>query len=106
MVSGERYFSKYNPTGDPMAIPINSLNTKFQSILFHIYGIIKILIKTSNINMIGTISIAGIINEKPEIHVAEKPKPLNPLIIDAINTINKTNKNSDWLKFKKSKIVM
>jgi hypothetical protein len=50
--------------------------------------------------MIGTISIAGIIKENPEIHVAEKPKPLNPLIIDAINTINKTNKNSDWLKFK------
>jgi len=56
--------------------------------------------KTSNINIIGTISIAGIIKEKPEIHVAEKPKPLKPLIIDAINTINKTNTNSDWLKFK------
>ena len=100
MVSGERYFSKNNPTGDPIAIPINSLNTKFQSILFHTYGIIKMLMKTSNINMIGTISIAGIIKAKPEIHVAEKPKPLNPLMIDAINTINKTNKNSDWLKFK------
>ena len=25
VVSGERYLSKYNPTGDPMAIPINSL---------------------------------------------------------------------------------
>jgi hypothetical protein len=50
--------------------------------------------------MIGTISIAGIIKAKPEIHVAEKPKPLNPLIIDAINTISRTNKNSDWLKFK------
>jgi hypothetical protein len=50
--------------------------------------------------MIGTISIAGIIKAKPEIHVAEKPNPLNPLIIDAINTINTTNKNSDWLKFK------
>jgi|TARA_B110001450_G_scaffold56355_1_gene52949 hypothetical protein len=37
----------------------------------------------------GTISIAGSINEKPEIHVAEKPKPLKPLIIDAINTIKK-----------------
>ena len=100
VVSGERYFNKYNPTGDPTAIPINNFNTKFQSILFQIYGIIKILIKTSNINMIGTISIAGIIKAKPEIHVAEKPKPLNPLIIDAINTINKTNKNSNWLKFK------
>ena len=83
-----------------MAIPINNLNTKFQSILFQTYGIIKILIKTSNISIIGTISIAGIIKEKPEIHVAEKPKPLNPLIMDAINTINKNNKNSDWLKFK------
>jgi hypothetical protein len=38
--------------------------------------------------MIGTISIAGIIKAKPEIHVAEKPKPLNPLIIEATNTIN------------------
>ena len=100
MVSGERYLSKYNPTGDPIAIPINSLNTKFQSILFHTYGIIKILMKTSNINMIGTISIAGNIKAKPEIHVAEKPNPLNPLIIDAINTINKSNKKSDGLKFK------
>ena len=100
VVSGERYFNKYNPTGDPIAIPINNFNTKFQSILFQTYGNIKILIKTSNIKMIGTISIAGIIKAKPETHVAEKPKPLNPLIIDAINTINKTNKNSDWLKFK------
>ena len=100
MVCGERYFNKYNPTGDPTAIPINNLNTKFQSILFQTYGTIKILIKTSNISMIGTISIAGIIKEKPEIHVAEKPKPLKPLIIDAINTINKNSKNSDWLKFR------
>tara|TARA_B100001113_G_scaffold150074_1_gene123126 strand:+ start:397 stop:831 length:435 start_codon:yes stop_codon:yes gene_type:complete len=95
VVSGERYFNKYNPIGEPRAIPINSLNTKFQSILFHIYGIIKTLIKTSKINIIGTISIAGSIKEKPEIHVAENPKPLNPLIIDAINTINKIIKNSD-----------
>ncbi len=100
MVSGDRYFNRYNPAGDPIAIPINNLSTKFQSILFQIYGIINILMKTSNINIIGTISIAGIIKEKPEIHVAEKPKPLKPLIIDAINTINKTNTNSDWLKFK------
>jgi len=40
--------------------------------------------------MIGTISIAGSIKEKPEMHVAEKPKPLKPLIIDAINTIKTT----------------
>jgi hypothetical protein len=93
VVSGERYFNKYNPTGDPIPIPIKSLNTKFQSILFQIYGIIKILIKTSSINMIGTISIAGSIKEKPEIHVAENPKPLNPLIIDAIKTTNKIIKN-------------
>ena len=93
MVSGERYFNKYNPTGDPIPIPIKSLNTKFQSILFQIYGIIKILIKTSSINMMGTISIAGSIKEKPEIHVAENPKPLNPLIIDAIKTTNKIIKN-------------
>jgi hypothetical protein len=95
VVSEGRYFNKYNPIGEPRVIPISNLNTKFQSILFHIYGIIKILIKTSNINIIGTISIAGSMKEKPEIHVAENPKPLNPLIMDAINTVNKTNKNSD-----------
>jgi hypothetical protein len=98
MVSGDRYFNRYNPTGDPIPIPIKSLNTKFQSILFQIYGIIKILIKTSSINMIGTISIAGRIKEKPEMHVAENPKPLNPLIIDAIKTTNKIIKNWDKLK--------
>ena len=98
MVSGERYFKRYNPAGDPIPIPIKSLNTKFQSILFQIYGIIKILIKTSSINMIGTISTAGSIKEKPEIHVAENPKPLNPLIIDAIKTTNKSIKNWDQLK--------
>ena len=70
VVSGERYFSKYNPTGDPIAIPINNFNTKFQSILFQTYGIIKILMKTSSINMMGTISIAGSIKEKPEMQVA------------------------------------
>jgi hypothetical protein len=93
VVSGERYFKRYNPTGDPIPIPIKSLNTKFQSILFQIYGIIKILIKTSSINMMGTISIAGSIKEKPEIHVAENPKPLNPLITDAIKTTNKIIRN-------------
>ena len=98
MVSGERCFNRYNPTGDPIPIPIKSLNTKFQSILFQIYGIIKILIKTSSINMMGTISIAGSIKEKPEIHVAENPKPLNPLIIDAIKTTNKIIRNWDELK--------
>ena len=98
MVSGERYFNRYNPTGDPIPIPIKSLNTKFQSILFQIYGIIKILIKTSSINMMGTISIAGSIKEKPEIHVAENPKPLKPLIIDAIKTTNKIIRNWDKLK--------
>ena len=51
------------------------------------------LMKTSKINIIGTIYIAGSIKAKPEIHVAEKPKPLNPLMIDAINTINKIIKN-------------
>jgi len=56
--------------------------------LFQIYGAIQILIITSSIRIIGTISIAGRINEKPEIHMAEKPKPLNPLMIDAINTVN------------------
>ena len=98
MVSAERYFKRYNPTGDPIPIPIRSLNTKSQSILFQTYGIIKILIKTSSINMMGTISIAGSIKEKPEIHVAENPKPLNPLIIDAIKTTNKIIRNWDKLK--------
>tara|TARA_B100000795_G_scaffold80490_1_gene57763 strand:- start:272 stop:451 length:180 start_codon:yes stop_codon:yes gene_type:complete len=56
--------------------------------LLQIYGTIKILIITSSIRIIGTISIAGRIKEKPEIHVAEKPKPLNPLITEAINTVN------------------
>ena len=47
----------------------------------------KILTKTSKIKIIGTISIAGSMNEKPEMHTAEKPKPLKPLIIEAINTV-------------------
>ena len=46
------------------------------------------LIITSKASIIGTISIAESIKEKPEIHVAEKPKPLKPLIIDATNTVN------------------
>ena len=74
--------------GEPIIIPIKIFIIKFQSIFLLMYGIIKILINTSNIRIIGTISIAGRIKEKPEIHVAEKPKPLKPLIIDAINTIN------------------
>ena len=48
------------------------------------------LIITSKASIIGTISIGGSINEKPEMHVAEKPKPLKPLIIEAINTTNTT----------------
>jgi len=44
--------------------------------------------------MIGTISIAGSIKEKPEIQVAEKPNPLNPLMIDAIKTTKTTKTNS------------
>ena len=53
---------------------------------------------TSKTKIIGTISIAGKINEIKDIHVAENPKPLNPLIMDAINTINKIIKNWDKLK--------
>jgi hypothetical protein len=75
--------------GDPIIIPTKIFETKLQSILFQIYGIIKILIRTSRINIIGTISIAGSIKENPEIQVAEKPKPLKPLIIDATNTVIK-----------------
>ena len=48
----------------------------------------------------GTISMAGSIKEKPEMHVAEKPKPLKPLIIDAINTINIIKKTSIKLSWK------
>jgi hypothetical protein len=76
--------------GHPIVIPNNILKTNPQSILFQIYGTIKILTTTSNAKMIGTISIAGSINENPDIHIAEKPKPLKPLMIDAINTINIT----------------
>jgi hypothetical protein len=43
------------------------------------YGIIKILIITSNIKIIWTTSIAGSMKEKPDIQVAENPDPLNPL---------------------------
>ena len=94
VISASKYLSKERPIGEPIIIPNKIFDTKFQSILFQIYGIIKILIKTSRINIIGTTSIAGSIKEKPEIHVAEKPKPLKPLIIDAINTISKTKKIS------------
>ena len=48
------------------------------------------LIITSKASIIGTISIAGSIKEKPEMHIAEKPKPLKPLTIEAINTTNST----------------
>jgi len=50
----------------------------------------KILITTSKARIIGTISIAGSIKERPDMHIAEKPKPLKPLIIDATNTIKTT----------------
>ena len=50
--------------------------------------------------MIGTVSIAGSTKEKPEIQVAENPKPLNPLIIDAMNTMNIIRKNSVRLRFR------
>jgi hypothetical protein len=53
----------------------------------------KMLTITSKTKIIGTISIAGKINAIKDIHVAENPKPLNPLIIDAINTTNKIIKN-------------
>ena len=85
--SDGKYFKRRRPIGDPIIIPINILIIKFQSILFLIYGIIKMLINTSSIKIIGTISIAGSIKENPEIHVAEKPKPLKPLIIEATNTV-------------------
>ena len=36
VVSDDRYFSKYNPIGDPIIIPTRIFETKFQSILFQI----------------------------------------------------------------------
>ena len=48
----------------------------------------KMLTITSKIKIIGTISIAGKIKEIKDMHVAENPKPLKPLIIEATNTIN------------------
>ena len=98
VISESKYLSKIRPIGDPIIIPTKIFETKLQSILFQIYGIIKILIRTSRINIIGTISIAGSIKENPEIQVAEKPKPLKPLIIDAIKTTNKIIKNWDKLR--------
>jgi hypothetical protein len=50
--------------------------------------------------MIGTISMAGRIKENPEIHVAENPNPLKPLIIEAIKTVKIINENSDKLRLK------
>jgi len=100
VVSEERYLSKNSPIGEPITIPIKILKTIFQSILFQTYGAINILIKTSRIRIIGTISIAGIIKEKPDIQVAEKPNPLNPLIIDAINTVKAIKENSNKLNSK------
>jgi hypothetical protein len=47
----------------------------------------KILTETSRIKIIGTISIVGKINDISDMHVAENPKPLKPLIIEAINTV-------------------
>ena len=46
------------------------------------------LTDTSRIRIIGTISIVGKIKEIRDMHVAEKPKPLNPLTIEAIKTTN------------------
>ena len=103
MVSGDKYFNKNNPIGDPIAMPIKSLKTKFQSILFQTYGAIKILINTSRIKIIGTISIAGKIKEINEIHVAEKPNPLKPLIIDAINTVKMISEISNILNSERVK---
>ncbi len=58
------------------------------------------LIATSSIRIIGTISIAGNINANPETEVAENPKPLNPLIVDATSIIKPIRKSSNKLKFK------
>ena len=55
---------------------------------------------TSKINIIGKIWIVGRIKEINDTQVAEKPNPLNPLIIDAINTMNIIKKNSVRLRFR------
>ena len=44
--------------------------------------------------------MAGSINEKPEIQVAENPNPLKPLIIDAMNTVKTIREISIMLKSK------
>tara|TARA_B100001121_G_C18353001_1_gene463372 strand:- start:12 stop:374 length:363 start_codon:yes stop_codon:yes gene_type:complete len=100
VISGERYLSKNIPIGEPIIIPIKILKTIFQFILFQTYGAIKILIRTSKIKIIGTISIAGIMKEKPETQVAENPNPLNPLMIDAINVMKIIRNNSNKLNSK------
>jgi hypothetical protein len=44
--------------------------------------------------------MAGRINASPETEVAENPKPLNPLIIDATSIIKLIKKSSNRLKFR------
>ena len=65
VVSGERYFNKNKPIGDPIAIPINEGLYTITPINFipYIWNQSKILMKTSSINFMGTISIAGSIKE-------------------------------------------
>ena len=63
----------------------------------------KILTEISRIKIIGTISIAGKIKEINEIHVAENPNPLKPLIIDAINTVKIISEISNILNSERVK---
>ena len=92
--SAENILRKYTPNGDPIIIPNKTKTTSFQSILSQIYGIIKILIKTSKINITGTISTGGKINDNPDTLIAANPNPLKPLTVDAINIINANRENS------------
>ena len=59
------------------------------------------LIKTSRIKIIGTISIVGNTNVRPDTHIAEKPKPLNPLTIEAKRTTKTIKIKLDKLNSKK-----
>ena len=56
------------------------------------YYLVKILTKTSKINITGTIPIGGKINDNPDTLITANP--LKPLTVDAINTINTNRVNS------------
>ena len=82
----------------PIITPNNKNSTNLQLILFIILGIIKKLATISNSSIIGTISLAGIINDNNETLDAEKPNPLNPLTHEARRITNVKKINCDNVK--------